>query len=609
MPTPKPAVVYLGESGRETAQRISGAIDGFLVGPDAGKSHEFKAGNQLRSLFLGGHPIVGVCAAGILVRSLAPVLDNKHLDPPVLCAAEDASSIVPLLGGHHGANQMAHVIAGKLNMHAFITTAGELSHGLALDSPPDGWRIESPELAKDTMAAVLSGKPITVSGCASWLEGLRNLPNVDWEDCHDRNSPVVVQAEGTVPLVYRRQKCIVGVGCSRSCPPDELIALTHMALADSGHSPHEVAAVCSVDLKSDEAAVHSLAENLGVPARFFSPERLEEETPKLSNPSESVFREVGCHGVSEGAALAAAGSDGCLVASKRKSANATCALAHIGSAQGSEGMQRGHLAIVGIGPGSLEQRTPEASRMIAQADELVGYGRYLDLVGAAASHKRKKLFELGQEELRCRYALERAGEGSRIALISSGDSGIYAMASLVMELVSRQRDAGGVSDAARRVEIECIPGISAMQAASARAGALLGHDFCAISLSDLLTSEDDIVRRVKAAADGDFVVALYNPVSKRRTALLSKVKTILLERRPSGTPVLLARNLGRDDERIVSRMLSGLETSEIDMMTVVLVGSSRSKAFRCGDIRAGAEGWRMFTPRGYSGKPTSRLPQ
>ena len=606
MPTPETVVVFVGETGRETAQKIAHAVDGLLVGPSQLDGPEFRIGDQLRNLFLGGHPIVGVCAAGILIRALAPVLGNKHVDSPVLCAAEDASSIVPLLGGHNGANTMANVIAGKLSMRAVITTAGELSHGIALDSPPGGWKLESPELAKKAMAAILAGKPVRISGCASWLDGLRRLSNVFWEEKSDRNSPVVIQAESAFPLVYRRQVCIVGVGCSRDCPSDELIALVHLALAESGHAPLEVAAVCSIDLKSDEAAVHAIADNLGVPARFFPPERLEQETHRLQNPSEIVFREVGCHGVSEAAALAAAGPAGQLVAAKRKSANATCALARIGSAEGSEGMPRGHLAIVGIGPGSLEQRTPEASRLIARADELVGYGRYLELVGSIASHKPKKTFELGQEEQRCRYALERAAEGCKIALVSSGDSGIYAMGSLVMELMSRPRDQGGVSDAAQRVEIECVPGISAMQAASARAGALLGHDFCAISLSDLLTPENEIVRRVSAAADGDFVVAFYNPVSRRRRSLLGRARDILLAKRHPETPVLLARNLGREGERITRRTLPELDPSEVDMLTVVLVGSSRSKAFRCGDISAGADGWRMFTPRGYPANPVSQ---
>ncbi|MEH6359444.1 MAG: precorrin-3B C(17)-methyltransferase, partial [Amylibacter sp.] len=154
----------------------------------------------------------------------------------------------------------------------------------------------------------------------------------------------------------------------------------------------------------------------------------------------------------------------------------------------------------------------------------------------------------------------------------------------------------GVSDAAHRVEVKCTPGVSALQGAAARAGAPLGHDFCAISLSDLLTHREDIIKRLKAAAIGDFVIAFYNPVSKRRRTLLAEARDILLEHRPKDTPVMLARSLGRHDESIRYVKLADLEVDDVDMMTVVLVGSSNSKLATLG------EGPRMYTPRGYARK-------
>jgi cobalt-precorrin 5A hydrolase/precorrin-3B C17-methyltransferase len=249
---------------------------------------------------------------------------------------------------------------------------------------------------------------------------------------------------------------------------------------------------------------------------------------------------------------------------------------------------------VGIGPGQSSWRTPEVSRLIAEADELVGYGLYIDLLGPLAAGKPRADFPLGGEEDRCRHALERAGEGRNVALICSGDAGIYAMAALVFELLDRSEK--GVSDAARRVEVICSPGVSALQAAAARAGAPLGHDFCAISLSDLLTPRDDILRRLKAAAEGDFVIAFYNPVSQRRRTLLALARDILLSHRPADTPVLLASSLGRPEEQIRYRRLDALDVDEVDMLTVVLVGSSQSRLVHRG------EGPRMFTPRGYAKK-------
>ena len=178
--------------------------------------------------------------------------------------------------------------------------------------------------------------------------------------------------------------------------------------------------------------------------------------------------------------------------------------------------------------------------------------------------------------------------GKNVALICSGDAGIYAMATLVYEVLARN-DIPGAS----RVEIVVSPGISALQAAAARAGAPLGHDFCAISLSDLLTPVEDIRKRLKAAAEGDFVVAFYNPVSERRRTLLAEARDILLQHRPSDTPVILARSLGRQDETLRHRTLENLPVDEVDMMTVVLVGSSQSKRIKT------ADGPRVYTPRGY----------
>ncbi|MHA3914792.1 precorrin-3B C(17)-methyltransferase [Halovulum sp. GXIMD14793] len=591
-----PVVLFLPPSAEATARKAADALGAQLHGRGAGVEVEVTdVAAHLRALFAARHPIVGVCASGILIRALAPMISDKWSEPPVLALAEDGSTVVPLLGGHHGANDLARRLAEVFAVTPALTTAGEVRLGVALDAPPKGWRLENPADAKPAMAALLAGARAEISGQADWLSGLDAdcVPSPD-------DAPVVVRAGDAPPLVYRRQAYALGVGCARHCPPDEMIALVQQVLADAGRSVFEVASVNSISLKSDEAAVHALADNLGVPAQFFDAEALEAQTPRLANPSDIVFAEVGAHGVAEAAALAAAGPEAALDISKVKSANATCALARIVTPQ--QGQPRGSLAVVGIGPGQADWRSPEASRLIAKADELVGYGLYIDLLGPLAAGKPRQDFPLGGEEDRCRYALERAGEGRRVALICSGDGGIYAMGALVMELLDRPADQGGVSDAARRVEVINAPGISALQAASARAGALLGHDFCAISLSDLLTPRDTILQRLKAAAEGDFVIAFYNPVSKRRRTLLEAARQQLLQHRPEDTPVLLASNLGRPDEVLRRRTLASLDTDEVDMLTVVLVGSSQSRAFQTGDSRAGAEGWQLYTPRGYAKK-------
>ena len=319
----------------------------------------------------------------------------------------------------------------------------------------------------------------------------------------------------------------------------------------------------------------------------------------MESPSEIVFKEVGCHGVSEGAALAQVGNDGFLSTNKKKTKNATCALASSDVPLVSfSGRSRGRLSLIGIGPGQADWRTPEASVLIGEAEEIIGYSLYLDLLGPVAAGKKRTDFSLGDEEKRCRYALERAGEGANVALICSGDSGIYAMGALVFELLDRGPKSFGVSLNARKVEVISTPGVSALQAAAARSGAPLGNDFCAISLSDLLTPKEDILKRLNAASIGDFVVALYNPVSMRRKKLFEDAREIFLKNRPENTPVLLASSLGRPKETIRYTTLLEVNSSEIDMLTVVIVGSSNSKLVKMGD------GFKMYTPRGYSKKIT-----
>ncbi len=182
-----------------------------------------------------------------------------------------------------------------------------------------------------------------------------------------------------------------------------------------------------------------------------------------------------------------------------------------------------------------------------------------------------------------------------MALICSGDPGIYAMAALVFEFLERDEQ-----PAWRRLEVTVVPGISALQAAAARAGAPLGHDFCAISLSDLLTPWPTIERRLAAAAVGDFVVALYNPVSKRRTTQLTRAVEILRAHRTAETPVVLARNLGREGEAVTVLRLDEIAPEKVDMLTLVLVGSIETRRIERGD-----GGCWVYTPRGYAAKAGS----
>ena len=588
-----PVVLCLSKSGYATARRVADILGAQLHGRagrvDGADATFDNALDYVRTLFASGTPIVGVCAAGILVRGVAPLLADKRDEPPVVAVPDDGSTVIPLLGGHRGANRLARQIADGLKSHAAVTTAGDVAMGVALDEPPVGYNLQNPEDAKSVMAGLLSGADARVLG--------ENI--FDLKDTPDGAITLAVSEAALdgdeATLVYHPQKFALGLGCARGCSVDEMWELVSKSLDDAGIAQGAIACVGSLDLKGDEPAMIETAARLGVPFRVFTAAELEALTPKLANPSDVVFAEVGCHGVSEASALALA--DGALVVEKQKTLNATCAVVKSKNVITEfVGRSRGKLSIIGIGPGQHSWRTPEASALVAEAEELVGYGLYIDLLGPLAFGKERSDFPLGGEEARCRYALEQAGKGKNVALICSGDAGIYAMGALVFELLDRDADALGVSDAAKRVEVQCTPGVSALQGAAARAGAPLGHDFCTISLSDLLTPRDDIIRRLHAAAEGDFVIAFYNPVSKTRRTLLAEAREILLQHRPADTPVMLASSLGRPEEYVRYRRLDELEVDEVDMLTVVLIGSSNSRLAHLG------EGPRMFTPRGYARK-------
>jgi precorrin-3B C17-methyltransferase len=254
------------------------------------------------------------------------------------------------------------------------------------------------------------------------------------------------------------------------------------------------------------------------------------------------------------------------------------------------------LFVVGTGPGNLALVAPRASEAIKASSDLVAYGLYLDLLGTICDGKTHHDLPLGEEIGRARLALDLAASGKTTALVSSGDIGIYAMATLVFELLDRQLSGDEEHPEWLDVEIEVVPGISAMQAGASRVGALLGHDFCTVSLSDLLTPWETIIKRVDAAGQGDFVISFYNPVSKKRDWQLNAARDVLLQYRPASTPVLIGRQLTREDEQITITTLGQLDAKDVDMFTMVSVGNSESR-----HLVNGQNEW-LYTPRGYKKK-------
>ena len=564
----KPVIFVLGISALPLARTLKEALGAEIHTPDCvtgGDVTYAKATAHLARLFEDGRSIIGLCAAGILIRAIGPLLKDKHREPPVVAVAEDGSSVVPLLGGHRGANHLSRRIAALCNGHAAITTASEVRFGDAYDLPPEGHVLGNPQHMKEATAARLAGETVDVVITDHRREG-----------------------DGRT-IVHHPQTLVIGLGCERGTPAEDLIILADQVMTEHHLAPQSVAAIASIDVKADEPAIHAAARHLGVEARFFTAAELRSEAHRLQTPSSIVEQEVGTPGVAEAAALAAAGPESDLIVAKIKSKRATCAIARAPSPiLEPRGQRRGTVHVVGIGPGTPDWRAPAARGALERATDWVGYGLYLDLVADVKDQQTEHRFPLGGEEDRVRHAITLAKQGKQVALVCSGDAGIYAMAALVYEIIDLEPC---------RIAVNVVPGISAFQAAAAKAGAMIGHDFCCISLSDLLTPWEVIERRVAAAAQGDFVISFYNPRSLKRRDQLERAFAILATHRPPETPVVIASNLGRPEEHVRIVAFKDFNPDDVDMLTLVMVGSSQSKSFTRGDGRAYA-----YTPRGYAKK-------
>lgn len=478
-----PVIIILGEASIPVAHKIQTALPEAVVYGLASRT-QFDSinatqtaivtydnfGDTLRELFQAGRPIIGVCAAGILIRTLAPFLTNKWQEPPVLAIAEDGSAVVPLLGGLQGVNDLARQIAAVLQVAPAITTTGDIRFRTALLSPPPGYQLVNPDDAKTFISDLLAGATVKLTGVAPWLE----------------NSRLPISSEGKLTIQIVQE--------------------------------------------------HNLEE--------------------MSTP----------------------GKD-CLI--YRFDAHLT--------EQTAQQIQR-KLAIVGTGPGSTAWMSNEVKDILQSATDWVGYKTYLDLVESLRKpHITRHESDNRVELVRARMALDLAAEGRTVAIVSSGDPGIYAMAAAVFEVLERE-----AKPEWELIEIQVCPGISAMQAAAAQVGAPLGHDFCAISLSDILKPWEVIAQRIAAAAQADFAIAFYNPVSKQRIWQLEKAKEILLQWRSPQTPVVLARNLGRPGQAVAVKPLDQLVVDDADMRTVILIGSSQTHTIQ----RKDGTQW-VYTPRSY----------
>jgi len=414
-----------------------------------GHKDEFAKLSQFaQQTYQQNRPIIAICASGIIIRVLAPILGKISPEPPVLSVAIDGSTIVPLLGVTSGANSLARHLAHSLGANAAITTSGELLLGLNLLNPPPDLELVNPEAGKKFISRLLDGAGVRVTGARH-----------DW--------------------------------------------------------------LTNVHLPIDEAASLQIHVALGDEAATGTPDRL-------------VYR--------------------------LRSGEARCGQA-----------RRGRVTIIGLGPGTRSRRTFAADAALRQADDIFGYGFYIEMAGPFLPHQKLYRSDNRQEIERAKAALDLAAQGRHVALVSSGDAGIFGMAAAFFEVLEQERE--------EAVDIDIIvePGITAALAASSLFGAPLGGDFAIISLSDNLKPQSLIEHRLRLCARADMVMALYNPVSKARPHQIERALTILREERPPTIPVGLATDIGRKGEKISLASLADLSLADITSRTVLIIGAIPEK--------------------------------
>ncbi|HEV7907814.1 MAG TPA: precorrin-3B C(17)-methyltransferase [Pseudonocardiaceae bacterium] len=572
------------EAGRRAANELAAFLGPDAVVPDG------PIRPALQRLWPQLGSAVFFLATGATVRLVAPLLRDKQTDPGVVCVDEARQFAVALAGGHAGgANALAQRVAEVFGCTPVITTASDATGQTPLDELVE---LLDASVDGDLAAcgvAVLNGEPVTLSNPLGFP--LPALPENVTAHGHDSAWTIVVDdrlpegppKERVLRLVPRT--LVVGVGSARGVPTTAVTSAMSKLEVQGGLDLRAVKAFATIDLKADEQGILDAVEDwsfwhdstttplLTYPAGVLA-------YVEVPNPSDVVQAEVGTPSVAEAAALHGArqlggGADVQLAAEKFKGDNVTVAAARI--------MPRGRLAVVGLGPGAADLRTPRAEAELRRASIVVGLDQYVDQIRHLLRPGTDiRISGLGDEEARAREAVQLASAGASVALIGSGDAGVYAMASPALE----QADA--------LVEFVGVPGVTAALAASSLLGAPLGHDHALISLSDLHTPWPAIERRVRAAAEGDFVVCFYNPRSQERDWQLGKALEILREHRPSSTPVGAVRQASRDGQRVWCVPIDEFDAAGVDMLTTVVVGSSQSK-FVAG---------RMVTPRGYQWMPS-----
>lgn len=564
-------------------------------------------------------------ASGAVVRLVAPLLTDKASDPAIVVVDALGKFAISLCGGHQGgSDRLAHHISQMLDCHPVITGGAHALNLPGIDTlgEPFGWVKGSGDWLA-VSAAIARQAPVQIlqeAGTTLWQQHLPadNAFQFDFPEFEDRNSRATPQARVWISPVKRTfappsntlsdsssnpfsepsqhlpkvqwhpRVLWLGIGCERDTDRALIQHAIESVCAQHHLAIEAIAGIATLDLKADEVGLLDYVKEKNWPLRCFNAQVL--EAVEVPNPSDVVKNAVGTPSVSEAAAIVAAGGNAETLRVKKQVVKQPglkgAVTVAIAQSQQEYSDRLGKLHLVGTGPGSLNQITPAAKAAIADADVVIGYTLYVDLIRSLLRPGQMvEASPITQERQRAQRAITLAHSGLIVAVISSGDCGIYGMAGLVLEQLRAQFWDG------KSPEVQVFPGVSALQSAASRVGAPLMHDFCAISLSNLLTPWEVIQQRIRSAAEGDFIVALYNPKSKTRTEQILFARDTFLKHRSANTPVALARSLYRPDEQITLTSLGEMLDHPIDMLTTVIIGNRSSRSY---------QGW-FITPRGYLG--------
>ncbi|WJI23499.1 precorrin-3B C(17)-methyltransferase [Thermosynechococcus sp. QKsg1] len=534
-------------------------------------------------------------ACGAVVRLIAPLLTHKRQDPAVCVLSEDGQWIVSLLGSHGaGGDRLCQALSAAIGATPILTGASHAQGYFAVDTwgTALGWQRGAGDW-NAIASQQAQGKPLQVyqtCGSSLWRTALSSDHPLEFVSTPPLENAVWITEKAlpsslTSGVAWHPRVLWLGIGCERGTSAALIQQAIDHTLAQAGLSPLAIAGLASIDRKADEVGLCQVAEAHDWPSRWFSAQEL--APVSVPTPSTIVAAEMGTPSVAEAAAVLAS-EGGRLIVPKqiyRQGGEPGAVTIAIAQSEREFIPRQGALSLIGTGPGALDQLTLAARSALLAADILVGYGLYLELLAPLRRPGQMvAAYTITQERQRAQAAIDLAQWGLNVAVVSSGDCGIYGMAGLVLELLAE----AGISD----LPVEVLPGVSAVNAAAARLGAPLMHDFCTISLSDRLTPWPVIEKRLRAAAEADFVTALYNPRSRDRQQQLVDAKAIFLKYRSPQTPVAIVRAAYRPEEHITLTTLGALKPETVDMFSLVLIGNASTRCFH---------DW-LITPRGYLGK-------